>query len=311
MNTLDLFTGIGGFSYALANICKPIAYCDISEHARQCIENNIKNKLLPKAPIYKDVKDIKDTKAECIVAGFPCTDISIMNVEGKGLSGDRSGLFFEILRIIDASPSVKCVFMENSPNIKHKGLKKLVKEFERRKFEVRWDVFSAAEIGALHRRKRWYCLCTRGDFTAKTVHEPVFNWSREIVPRVIPKDANTKINTTRCSMLGNAVVPQCVRHAWNSLITGTHKTQQTQFVNIHLKDNFSEITYKQWATPCFTRWLAYSKITPRGSQLLVNQLFYDIRTKITEKDKNKFHTKYIANPRFVEWLMGYPQGWTS
>ena len=163
---------------------------------------------------------------------------------------------------------------------------------------------SAAEIGALHRRKRWYCLCTRKGFIGRTVSEPAFDWTRERFSRIIAKDSNTKENLARCGMLGNAVVPQCVRHAWNSLIIGTHKRETERTVNILLQDNSSEITYKQWATPCFTRWLPYSKITPRGSQVLINQLYYDVNSKIVE-NKNSAHT------RFVEWLMGYPRDWTA
>src|SRR5690606_41162245 len=49
---------------------------------------------------------------------FPCQDISVAGA-GKGLEGERSGLFFEIMRLAkEIKP--KFLFLENVPAITHR-----------------------------------------------------------------------------------------------------------------------------------------------------------------------------------------------
>lgn len=51
--------------------------------------------------------DFKQFKGfDLIMGGFPCQDLSIGNVKRKGLSGERSGLFYELVRAIEeANPT--------------------------------------------------------------------------------------------------------------------------------------------------------------------------------------------------------------
>lgn len=121
--------------------------------------------------LIKDIHDINDTmmskypalkRVEMITAGFPCTDISVANYKGDGIDGNASGLFFEILRLVDLIPAIKFVFLENSPNIKLKGLDSVVHHFKERGFSCYWTYVCASDVGAYHRRKRWFCLCVRG-----------------------------------------------------------------------------------------------------------------------------------------------------
>ena len=56
MNTLDLFSGIGGFSLGLKKVCKTVAYCEIDPLCVQILKNNIDRGTLPDAPIFNDVK---------------------------------------------------------------------------------------------------------------------------------------------------------------------------------------------------------------------------------------------------------------
>jgi DNA (cytosine-5)-methyltransferase 1 len=73
------------------------------------------------------------------------------------LAGERSGLFFEIMRLAkEIKP--KFIFLENVPAITTRGGLQVVNEIASLGYDCRWCVISAASVGALHRRERWFCL---------------------------------------------------------------------------------------------------------------------------------------------------------
>jgi DNA (cytosine-5)-methyltransferase 1 len=73
------------------------------------------------------------------------------------LAGKRSGLFFEIVRLVEEiRPAF--VFLENVRNIRTKGADTVVQEFSRLRYDCRWGVLSAADVGANHKRERWWLL---------------------------------------------------------------------------------------------------------------------------------------------------------
>lgn len=100
MNYMDLFSGIGGFALGLS-----LAGIEFEEHWFSEIDKNAINiyrKHFPKAKELGDVRTIRDfsgIKADIITFGFPCQDLSVAG-KRRGLEGDRSGLFFEAMRII-------------------------------------------------------------------------------------------------------------------------------------------------------------------------------------------------------------------
>ena len=66
------------------------------------MKNHIYTKHFPNAKELGDVRTIRDfskLKADIITFGFPCQDLSVAG-KRKGLAGNRSGLFFEAMRII-------------------------------------------------------------------------------------------------------------------------------------------------------------------------------------------------------------------
>ena len=197
--------------------------------------------------LFKDIHDIDDKmiqkfpslkKVDMLTAGFPCTDISVANYKGDGIDGNASGLFFEILRLIDLLPNVNFVFLENSPNIKLKGLQSIIQHFKARNFSCCWTYVCASDVGAYHKRKRWFCLCVRESVSARSGGKnnvikrlrPVpddnilnFRWREDkSKPRILHKDKLTqnqkREHVHRCRMLGNSIVPQAAAYAWNTLL---------------------------------------------------------------------------------------------
>ncbi len=78
------------------------------------------------------------------------------------MAGERSGLFFEIIRLVDELRP-RFVFLENVPAITVRGLDRVAAEFTGLRYDCRWTIVSAADVGAPHLRKRWFMLAWRAD----------------------------------------------------------------------------------------------------------------------------------------------------
>lgn len=157
---LDLFSGVGGISMAIREFVRTIAYCEIEPYCQGVLLSRMADGILDNAPIWDDIKTLDgrqfEGKVDIIYGGFPCTDISIAGV-GRGLEGERSGLFFEIMRLADEIKP-KFLLLENVPAITSRGGLQVVAEITKRGNDCRWCTLSAAEIGAKHKRERFFLL---------------------------------------------------------------------------------------------------------------------------------------------------------
>ena len=155
MRLLDLFSGIGGFALAAQKTFKEdleiVGFCEIEDYARRVLSKNF-----PGVPIHEDIckmdgNNFKDI--DLITGGFPCQDISISG-EGKGIkNGTRSGLWFELHRII-SEVRPKFALIENVPMLTRRGGTRVISDLTNIGYDCEWQVISAAEIGARHLRKR-------------------------------------------------------------------------------------------------------------------------------------------------------------
>lgn len=156
---LDLFSGIGGLTKALGPWVRPVAYCEIDAYCRGVLLSRMADGFLPVTPIWDDVRTLRGDmlpEVDIIYGGFPCQDISTAGL-GKGLAGERSGLVFEVFRLIRET-GAPFVFLENVPAIRTRGGERVVKELAALGYDCRWDCLSAFDVGAPHRRERWWLL---------------------------------------------------------------------------------------------------------------------------------------------------------
>ena len=106
---ISLFNGIGGAirCYDILGLIPDTIICfDVHKPAQR-----VTTKRWPHAEMLGDVKGITAEQIQTwfrkstflsevhLWAGFPCTDLSAVRAGRKGLQGDASGLFFEVLRI--------------------------------------------------------------------------------------------------------------------------------------------------------------------------------------------------------------------
>ena len=160
LKVLDLFSGIGGFSYAAERLVggfETTQFVEIDPYCQRVLHKNF-----PNVPIHHDITEFNATKGQfdVITAGFPCQDLSIAGrQEGIG-EGTRSGLFFEIIRLA-GQIQPKFILFENVRNlISHKDgetFQQILKTLALTGFDVEWSIVSAKDVGACHKRDRvWF-----------------------------------------------------------------------------------------------------------------------------------------------------------
>lgn len=237
LTSVDLFTGIGGFTLALHDVCRPLLYCDIDAFARAVLVHNMAIGRLPEAPVLSDVRDtsaIIDTLAgrrvDVVTMGFPCIGFSICG-QRAGLGNVHSALLLDALTIIwTVRPSL--VFMENTTSIMAQShsveFAVILKAFRDHRYAMRWTTCAASDVGAPHRRSRWYGMAfdvLTPSLAAKFTltigdHSPPCFGDISIPPATTPKTNSGNMAVKRCSALGNAIVPLAGRQAFARLFTG-------------------------------------------------------------------------------------------
>ena len=151
----SLFAGIGGFDLGFERagmVCK--WQVEIDDYA---------NRVLAKHwPAVHRERDIRQCGAhnlqhvDVICGGFPCQDISYAGL-GAGLEGERSGLFFEAVRVVrELQPRV--VVLENVAALLTRGLDRVLGTLAAIGYDAEWHCIPAAAIGAPHIRDRVFVL---------------------------------------------------------------------------------------------------------------------------------------------------------
>ena len=156
-NHIDLFSGIGGFAYGLNQSgITTETFVEFEEYLQKVL-----SKHWPNTKIHKDIRDYHAPK-NCFImsGGFPCTDISIANPNGKGLAGERSGLWVEYLRVVKES-TPKYILIENVFNLINKGLSTILQDLAEIGYDATYTIIDSQFCGVPQRRRRVYILGVR------------------------------------------------------------------------------------------------------------------------------------------------------
>lgn len=177
---VDLFAGVGGFSLALERAgAKTVANVEIDKYCRQILARHF-----PDAKQFDDIKNVSGDDLRSagfipergiITGGFPCQDISIAG-KGAGLSGDRSGLFWEIVRLLEELHP-KWFILENVPRLLSinggRDMATVVKALVDCGYGIAWRVLDAQHFGVPQRRRRVFIVGHLGG-TGRTSAEILF-----------------------------------------------------------------------------------------------------------------------------------------
>jgi DNA (cytosine-5)-methyltransferase 1 len=173
LKALDLFSGCAGFTYAaslLGAVIETVQFVEIDPQAQKVIEDNY-----PGVLIHDDITTFtaRPGQYDIITAGFPCQDISAANSNGLGLDGKRSGLFFEIIRII-CQCRPRYVLLENVSALlssnRGRDMGTVLWELSQIGYDAEWEVIPAVAVGANHIRERlWIVAYPNGDGRKRSV----------------------------------------------------------------------------------------------------------------------------------------------
>ncbi len=174
----SLFTGVGGADLGfLAAGCEVAFMCEIDPYAQSVLRRHF-----PDTPLYDDVRELRGSAlppVDAILACWPCQDLSVAG-NRAGLAGGRSGLFWEIPRIVREMREVtggRCPTWfvgENVPGLfsSHRGrdFARVLAGFSQcGALDIVWRVLDAQHFGVPQRRRRVFVVADFGGERAADV----------------------------------------------------------------------------------------------------------------------------------------------
>ena len=186
IRVLSLFDGISGARQALKELdidCKYYS-SEIDKWAIQVTKDN--------HPDIKHIGDVEGVQSEdgyifynqnnepmknggsfkgdidLLIGGSPCQDLSIANKERKGLQGDRSGLFYEYLRILN-EVKPKYFVLENVASMSKAAKETITKEL----FDIEPIMINSALVTAQQRKRLyWVGKLVDGKYQQVKIEQP-------------------------------------------------------------------------------------------------------------------------------------------
>ena len=186
LRLIELFAGIGSQTQALTNIGiahKVVAISEIDKYAIQSYEA-----MHGKANNLGDIRKIEELPDAALwTYSFPCQDISVAG-KGAGIKeGTRSGLLFEVERLLRVASEKgtlpKYLLLENVKNLVSKKFKadfdNWLDFLAELGYTNYWKVLNAKDYGIPQNRERVFCVSIRGE------HKPfVFPKPKELTIRL-------------------------------------------------------------------------------------------------------------------------------
>jgi DNA (cytosine-5)-methyltransferase 1 len=161
-NVLSLFSGGGGLDLGIHRAvrgARTVVYVEREAFACSVLAARMEEGALAAAPIFSDVRTFDGRPwrgvVDCVAGGSPCQDLSVAG-KRAGLDGERSGLFFQFIRIVEeVRPSF--VFWENVGGAIG-SLQRVFDSFAALGYTGAAAVVRASDVGAPHQRARVFLL---------------------------------------------------------------------------------------------------------------------------------------------------------
>lgn len=239
----SLFAGIGGMDLGLERAGMECRWqVEIDPFCQKVLE---KHWLGVKR--YGDIRGLDGSELErvdLIAGGFPCTDLSFAG-KGAGIHAERSGLWWDMLRII-CKLRPQYVLVENVSALLKRGMGEVLAGLASCGYDSEWDCLPASALGAYHDRDRTFIVAypTGIDGHARNLLEAGRDWrssfqSRrlysvavaqegqqqnirlECEPRLARLVSRLPNRTHRLEGLGNAVYPDVAEWIGKRIIEST------------------------------------------------------------------------------------------
>lgn len=157
----SLFAGIGGLDLAVETALDATVAWQV-EIDPYCAE--VLTRHWPHTSRYGDISTVDWTAVapvDFLCGGFPCQDISNAG-RRAGIDGPRSGLWREYVRAVrELRP--RYAFVENPSALLGRGMGRVVGDLAALRYDAVWDCVPACAVGAAHHRDRLFILATAAD----------------------------------------------------------------------------------------------------------------------------------------------------
>jgi DNA (cytosine-5)-methyltransferase 1 len=179
---ISVFSGIGGLEHPTV---APILLCERDAECQKVLEARYK---LPQGQIVEDIKDLRSPpKADFVVGGWPCQDLSSAGKQ-VGIQGERSGLFFEMLRVAREADA-HTIIGENVPNLlrvnKGRDFGAVKEALINSGYKyLAWRVLNSRQFGLPQDRNRLFIVASKKEAAAMALHADI---SSEVKTNDTPK----------------------------------------------------------------------------------------------------------------------------
>lgn len=326
----SLFSGYGGLDLAIHSVIESETVfvadiCGNGRHKTKCGSPcTILAHRFPDAPNLGDVSLIDwsewQGKVDILSAGFPCQDVSHAGKRAGLKDGTRTGLWSEVVRAIielrpelvvlenvlgiytapatsDMEPCAWCV--GDGSNGDMRALDAVLADLAEIGFDAEWINLRASDVGAPHRRERWFCVAYPQG--VKQREQDV----GAIQPELVGSIEGDLMPTPAVNDMGAAYTPE-QWDVWTEKMRQTHGNG-----NGHGKSLSVEA---QRLMPAPTAHLAkeqgspgefgnYAQAISRWERILGRPAPAPTQPSKTGRPQ--------LSPRFTEWMMGLPAGWVS
>lgn len=234
MNILSLFDGMSVAQQALKNIGVKIDKyyaSEIDQYAIAVTQNNHPDTI----QLGSVIGLTPPTGIDLLVGGSPCQDLSIAKQNRKGLSGERSGLFYEYARILkEAKP--KYFVLENVASMP-KEAREQISEI----LGVEPALLNAAKLSAQNRKRFFWVGSLQKDGTYKKVEIPQPEDAGIYLKDIVDSDVDEKYYMHNFNITWRSDQPKTIDKKAGALRVGGTGS------SIKLLDFVGGINNKDWA----------------------------------------------------------------
>lgn len=169
LNTLATCAGYGGIELGLSFLepaLRVICYVEREAFAAANLVAKMEAGLMDEAPIWSDIATFRGNvarpfvgKVDLVTGGIPCQPFSCAGKQ-EGIEDER-WLWPDFWRCV-RDVGARILFLENVRGFVQTGLGHILSDLASAGWLAEWDLFSAREIGAPHKRERVFLLAYSG-----------------------------------------------------------------------------------------------------------------------------------------------------
>ena len=175
MKFIDMFAGIGGFRSGLEKAGHQcVGYVEWDKYARESYQAIYNTEGEYTAHDIREVKGIELPKADVWTFGSPCQDISIAGKQKGIVEGERSSMFFEVIRCLKERiggektlPSI--LIMENVKALLSSNggwdFARVIIEMDKVGYDAEWAVLNSSDVVPQNRERVYIIGHLRGTST--------------------------------------------------------------------------------------------------------------------------------------------------